>query len=93
MNKKEIRKLAGHKWWEHLLTKYRYVETEKAYKEYEKPRLWVVALIWLIMIALSPILIIIGIISEAKDWLCYPMGQYGCEKFTMINKENNNENS
>ena len=44
MNKKEIRKLAGHKWWEHLFKKYKYVETEKGYKEYKQRRMWLVLL-------------------------------------------------
>jgi hypothetical protein len=91
VSKKEIRKLSNNKWINYLFIKYKYVENELGYKEYKKPRLWCVIFCWLVLIAVSPILTIIALISEIRDWFCYPMGQYGYEKYRVIKKENNNE--
>lgn len=66
--------------------KYKYVEKEKCYKEYEKLRLWVVIVAWVSLIALSPIMTLIALISEGKQWFIYPMGD-GREEYTYIMKD------
>ena len=93
MNKKEIRKLANHKWWEHLFKKYKYVETEKGYKEYKQRRMWLVLLDGFCLIIFSPIFAIGIVISDFKNNTRFPDGWDGYECYTPIKKEINNENS
>lgn len=86
MNKKEIRKLFKHKWWEHLFCKYKYVEDGNYYREYEKFRLWFAIIIWIVLIAVSPILTLIALLAESEDWFSYPTGKNGRESYVYIKK-------
>lgn len=87
MKKRKIRKAFGHKWYDHLFYKYKYVEAEKEYKEYEKFRVWLVIVIWISLVLTSPIVMLISLISESKAWFKYPTGWDDNEKYTSISKE------
>ena len=87
MKKRKIRKAFRHKWIEHVVYKYKYVETENSYREYEAFRVWFVIFAWVLTIIASPILTLIALVSEAKSWFCFPTGKDGHEKFTVMSKE------
>lgn len=92
---KKIRKLFKHKWYIHIFYKFKYIETKGSYREYEKFRTWFVLFLWFCIIACSPFVAIFKIVSEAKEWFCYPDGSNGREEYTLISKEEliKNENS
>ena len=87
MKKGQIRKLFKHKWYIHLFYKFKYVECNNHYREYEKWRLWFVFFIWICIIIASPFIAIFNIASGGKDWFCYPTGYNGKEEYTYITKE------
>lgn len=73
-----------HKWWEHLIFKYKTVEN----KEYERFRNWFIILIFIGIILASPIIVIVYLVKNAKYWFTFPDGRYGYEKYsTYIKKE------
>lgn len=76
-----------HKWWQHLIFKYKVVETETEYHEYERFRYLVTIIIWIALIVLSPIFAIIFLTDEAPEWFDYQDGKNGkTERYTIYNK-------
>lgn len=88
MKKKEIKKLFKHIWIDHLIMKYKYVECENEYREYKKFRIWFVIFGWLLLIATSPIWILILLWKEKDEWIFYPDGRFGREEYVLIRKDN-----
>lgn len=76
-----------HKWWEHLIFKYKVVETEKAYHEYEAFRLWTVIASFILMILFSPIIVAFFAVEMLKDANKFPEGQNGREEYYIYDKE------
>ena len=81
-----------HKWWHHLFTKYKVVETENAYHEYERCRNWFIIFIYLLAIVFSPIIIIIVGFKTLKSDFHFPDGKNGRnEEYTIYMKENSKD--
>ena len=76
-----------HKWWEHLIFKYKVVETEKSYHEYEAFRLWIVIILFILMILFSPIIVSFFAVEMLKGATEFPEGQDGREEYTIYEKE------
>lgn len=77
-----------HKWWCHLFIKYKVVETEKSYFEYERFRNWVLIVIYLLAIIFSPIVVGVVFFKELLKAFNYPDGKNGRnEEYTIYKKE------
>lgn len=76
-----------HKWWKHLFYKYKVVETEKTYHEYEAFRLWTVIAVFILMIFFSPIIVAFFAVEMLKGATEFPEGQDGREEYYIYDKE------
>ena len=88
-----MKKKFKHKWWEHLIFKYKVVECERSYHEYERLRHWFTIVAWIGIVIVSPIIAIFYLSQEAKHWFHYEDGKDGrTERYTIYEKEiNENE--
>lgn len=83
-----MKKKFKHKWWHHLIVKYKVVETENAYHEYERFRNWFIIFFYLLCIIFSPIFMIIVGFKTLKSAFHFPDGKNGrSEEYTIYMKE------
>ena len=84
-----MKKKFKHKWWHHLFIKYKVVETENSYHEYERFRNWFIIFFYLLCIIFSPIIMIIVGFKTIKPAFFFPDGKNGrSEAYTIYMKEN-----
>lgn len=86
MNKK---KKIKHKWWEHLLFKYKLEEKDDCYWEYSKGRIWFVLSGALLLIVFSPIIALIMVVTNIEQYFYYDDGTHNKDVcYTIYTKEN-----
>lgn len=84
-----MKKKIKHKWWKHLIFKYKVVETDTAYHEYERFRYWVVIVFIILALIFSPIIVASFIFTDdLKNWFHFEDGKDGrTESYTIYKKE------
>lgn len=76
-----------HKWWKHLLFKYKVVECEDHYREYERFRNWFIIIAYLISIIFAPFIIAFAGFFDFIDAFKFKEGKNGgYEEYTIYNK-------
>lgn len=85
---KNTKKKFKHKWWEYLIFKYKVVEYDNCYCEYERFRNWVIIGIYLLLLLFSPIIVSIFAYEMLIDAFKFPDGENGRdEEYTIYEKE------